>query len=57
MTTPEQFAAEMGAIRDVSEADPERYHGEADDLLCQMLEELGYKEGVELFRDMEKWYG
>jgi hypothetical protein len=36
--------------------DAEGAHLEADDLMCQLLEELGYEEGVKIFKNAEKWY-
>ncbi len=36
--------------------DPESSHIKADRLLCKALEELGYKDGVEVFRAMSRWY-
>lgn len=31
-------------------------HDEADNLLCDLLEELGYAELVEAYRKVPKWY-
>lgn len=31
-------------------------HAMADELLCYALEKLGYKEGVEIFKSIPKWY-
>lgn len=36
--------------------DVELFHIEADDLMCQLLIELGYDKGVEIFLDAPKWY-
>ena len=36
--------------------DVEMAHMEADDLLCELLIELGYGEGVKVFDNMHKWY-
>ena len=36
--------------------DAEEGHMKADDLMCSLLEELGYSRGVEIFRGMNKWY-
>ncbi len=36
--------------------DTELDHAEADDLLCEVLDSLGYAELVSRFRAMEKWY-
>ncbi len=31
-------------------------HRAADRLMCEILTELGYGEGVKVFEDMKKWY-
>ena len=31
-------------------------HDEADNLLCDLLEELGYTEIVEMYGKLPKWY-
>ena len=36
--------------------DIESNHAEADEILCNLLEELGYKKLVDEFRKLEKWY-
>jgi len=52
--TKEEFAEKMIEIRD--EGDIESRHGHADDLMCKLLESMGYGEGVKIFYDMVKWY-
>jgi len=37
-------------------SDPEAGHSNADKLMCEVLSELGYKEGVDIFNNMLKWY-
>jgi hypothetical protein len=37
--------------------DIEADHCNADDILCEILTELGYEEIVEMFESIEKWYG
>jgi hypothetical protein len=32
-------------------------HKEADKLMCQVLRERGFFEGVKVFEESEKWYG
>jgi len=39
-----------------SNHDTEVAHGDADDLLCMLLKELGFDELVAIFEDMDKWY-
>ena len=53
MTTPEEFAEKMEKL---SELDTERRHIEMDGLMCVLLTELGYGEGVEIFEGCCKWY-
>jgi len=36
--------------------DTETGHGDADDLLCDLLRELGYNELVDKYNDVAKWY-
>ena len=52
--TPEEFKKAMQKIDD--RGDKEYGHMEADELMCDLLEELGYGEGVDIFRQMSKWY-
>jgi hypothetical protein len=54
--TPKDFAREMAAICHPNASDPEMDHVRADELLCEVLEQLGYGEGVAVFRDAKKWY-
>ena len=52
--TKEKFKNKMQAIADIR--DTEGRHIEADELMCEALDDLGYGEGVEIFVSMEKWY-
>jgi hypothetical protein len=36
--------------------DVEANHSNADDLMCSLLEELGYTEAVQIFKNGYKWY-
>jgi hypothetical protein len=36
--------------------DIEGGHTKMDELMCAVLKELGYGEGVKVFEDAEKWY-
>lgn len=63
--TPKTFARKMAMIAqmyDNSEDYAGRYIGEeeahimADELMCDILFELGYGEGVDIFKKMPKWY-
>jgi hypothetical protein len=54
--TPQEFATEMEKLSILANGDPEAAHGKADDLLCEVLESLGYSDGVQIFVEMDKWY-
>ena len=36
--------------------DLEALHMEVDDILCELLEMLGYQEVVKIYKDIDKWY-
>ena len=36
--------------------DKEVAHAEADDILCDLLDSMGYKDVVKEFRKIPKWY-
>ena len=52
--SPKEFAEKMQTIGEVR--DPEERHSKMDDLMCDLLRSSGYGEGVEIFKDVEKWY-
>jgi hypothetical protein len=52
--TPEDFKNKMIEIDKYD--DTEDKHTEADGLMCEILSELGYEDGIEIFRSMYKWY-
>ncbi len=54
--TPDQFTAAMKRLYDETGGDEEGFHSRADALLCEMLTELGYGEGIKIFEDADKWY-
>lgn len=66
--TPEEFAERMRELivknthpieflgDDVPYFDPEDCHPEMDELLCKVLKQLGYGEGVDIFKNTKKWY-
>lgn len=59
MKTPEQAAEAMRQIfgtGNFMNRDEAKTHPEADELLCELLEDLGYNEAVAVFRDAPKWY-
>lgn len=54
MTREEALAALQKLIDD--KVNQEDAHEEADGILCALLESLGYKDVVELFDQIDKWY-
>lgn len=54
--TPEQFKQAMQKLANKFGGDEEAFHAEADDLICNTLEKLGFKDGIEIFRKQPKWY-
>lgn len=54
--TPKEFKQKMKELSDVVLDDTEAIHGKMDDLLCEVLVQLGYKAGVAIFKDTPKWY-
>ncbi len=52
--SPTEFLEEMRSLS--YEYDTEHEHLLADELMCKILESLGYAEGVKVFREMTKWY-
>lgn len=42
--------------KEVNNNDKERTHVNADDILCELLEKLGYKDVVEKYNEVSKWY-
>lgn len=44
-------------LKDLMHAyDPENAHVRADEILCELLELLGYKDFVEMFAEVPRWY-
>lgn len=54
--SPKSFKDEMMELKDMFNNDRETMHREADRLMCAVLVSFGYKEGVEVFESMRKWY-
>ena len=48
--------ARLQVISEKVEGDEEEFHREADNVLCELLESLGYKETVAYFKKHPKWY-
>ena len=63
--TPKTFAKKMADIANILEhgedfagrfIDQEDTRIMADKLMCELLRELGYGEGVDIFEKIPKWY-
>lgn len=52
--TPAKFEDLMKKFDE--EESREDKHIMADDLMCEVLSDLGYDAGVKIFQDMKKWY-
>ena len=46
----------MQQIADMSDADPEKYHDEADNLLIDTMKQLGLDDLAEAYDKVKKWY-
>jgi len=56
-TTPDEFKKRMREIFPESGGyDPEAAHVDADDLMCEVLEDLGYGDGLKPFKTANIWY-
>ena len=57
---PEEFAEKMKELSERQSkwggCDTEWNHTDMDELMCSVLSDLGYGEGVEIFRNTYKWY-
>ena len=54
--TPDEFLTELQKIYLNYGSDLERSHLVMDGLMCNILDSLGYTEGVEFFNNCNKWY-
>jgi hypothetical protein len=54
--TPKEFTEEMRKIQNETDGDEEAIHGKMDELMCKVLKELGYGDGVDIFEGQTKWY-
>ena len=55
LVSPAAFAEQVKRIIDESGDDYERSRLELDALLCRVLEQNGYAEGVQLYQEAKKW--
>lgn len=53
---PQEFCNEMRRIKNEYRSDWEKRHFLMDELMCKVLKELGYEEGVILYEITAKWY-
>ena len=56
ITTPEEFKSEIEEIIKTECRDEETSHVRMDELMCRVLTELGYGEGIILFENQPTWY-
>ena len=55
-TTPEEFKSELEAIIERENIDDGTRHARMDELMCKVLTDLGYGEGVAIFEKTPKYY-
>lgn len=53
--TPNEFERKMQEIFN-NDDDTELNHEKADALLCEVLTQLGYENGITIFENAKKWY-
>ena len=62
MMTPEEFEQKMNDISTGSfygtdrMYDEEDMHRDMDNIMCNLLRDLGYGKGIDIFEDTPKWY-
>lgn len=54
--SPDELLDEMKALKEEYPRSPEHFHKTADELMCDLLVELGYEKAVAFFRAEKKWY-
>jgi hypothetical protein len=54
MTSKDKAIAELKAID--NSGDTEINHSRADDVLCELLNDLGFDDVVDLYKMIDKWY-
>lgn len=54
--TPDEFMEHTKEIVEMYKDDIERCHIELDSYVSEVMESLGYKEGIRIFRTVPKWY-
>ena len=56
MITPKNFERLMKELFEKNKGYQEMAHKDMDALMCRVLKELGYRDGVKIFLRTEKWY-
>ena len=56
MLTPGGFRRKMKRLKDEWGEDEERVHGLMDNLMAELLTELGYGAGIKIFKAQRKYY-
>lgn len=51
-----EILRKLHSCRTIGEYDPEEAHVKADNLLCELLMELGYESIVLSYKEVRKWY-
>lgn len=54
--TPEEFKLKMQTILTEYDDNIENAHYAMDELMCEVLSDLGYEDGVKVFENSERWY-
>lgn len=52
----EDVVRELEKLAELSKADPESAHAQADEWLCDFLSSRGYGDIVNAYENIEKWY-
>lgn len=50
------YKEKLDEIEELYEGDTEVLHSKADELLCDLLLDIGYPKVVEKFKSLPKWY-
>lgn len=54
--TPEEFRDKMRVIHAQYIDDEEMFHVIADQYICDIMADLGFEEGIQIFKAADKWY-
>lgn len=53
---PQEFYKKMKELAEIEDFDEEDLHVDMDDLMCRVLTDLGYGDGIKIFNETPKWY-